>query len=226
MARPRAADHDLKRRAILDRSAKLFADRGYARTSMSEIALACGSSKALLYHYYENKEQLLHALLKAHFVKLEEAIQAADVPAAPPVERLRALIAALLAAYEGADALHKVQINELTSLPLQRQQELKSYERRLVELFAGVLHDINPALAEGTGLLKPVTMSVFGMINWSYLWFRPDGAMSRAAYANLVTQITVDGISSLGTVPLPVALGHPQEKAVVRRPRATGRGPG
>jgi hypothetical protein len=50
--------------------------------------------------------------------------------------------------------------------------------------------------------------------------------MSRAAYANLVTQITVDGISSLGTVPLPVALGHPQEKAVVRRPRATGRGPG
>src|SRR5262249_14663163 len=123
MARPRAADHDLKRRAILDRSAELFADRGYARTSMSEIALACGSSKALLYHYYENKEHLLHDLLKAHFVRLEGAVQAADVPAAPPVERLRALIAALLAAYEGGDALHKVQINELSALPLQRQQE-------------------------------------------------------------------------------------------------------
>ena len=196
MARPRAADHDLKRRAILDRSAQLFAHRGYARTSMSEIALACGSSKALLYHYYENKEQLLHDILKAHFVRLEESVQAADVPAAPPVERLHTLIAALLAAYEGADALHKVQINELTALPSERQQELKAYERRLVELFAGVLHDINPALAGG--LLKPVTMSVFGMINWSYLWFRPDGPMSRSAYANLVTQITVDGISNLG----------------------------
>ncbi len=199
MSRPRASDHDLKRRAILDRSAKLFADHGYAATSMSEIAQACGSSKALLYHYYKNKEQLLHDLLEAHFIKLEEAVLAADAPKAPPEERLRGLIAALLAAYEGADALHKVQINELNALPMARQQELKSYERRLVDLFAGVLRDINPGLARGKRLLKPVTMSLFGMINWSYLWFRPAGPMSRAAYADLVTQMTVDGISNLGS---------------------------
>lgn len=198
MARPRAADHDQKRRAILDRSAKLFADRGYARTSMSEIAAACGSSKALLYHYYENKEQLLYDLLEAHFVKLDEAVKAADAPNAQPIERLRGLTAALLEAYEGADALHKVQINELGSLPLLRQQDLKTYERRLVDLFASVLRDINPALAKGNRLLKPVTMSLFGMINWSYLWFRPGGPMSRAAYANLITQIMVDGIAKLG----------------------------
>lgn len=197
MARPRAADHEQKRRAILEHSAKLFADGGYTRTSMSEIAAACGSSKALLYHYYANKEQLLHDLLKAHFVRLEEAIQAADSSDLPPVERLRRLIAALLAAYEGADALHKVQLNELTALPLERQQELKSYERRLVDRFASVLRDINPALGRGNRLLKPVTMSLFGMINWSYLWFRPNGPLSRTAYADLVTQMTVDGIANL-----------------------------
>jgi AcrR family transcriptional regulator len=198
MARPRAADHGLKRRMILARSAELFADRGYARTSMSEIAAACGTSKALLYHYYENKEQLLHDLLEAHFIKLDQAVRAADAASAPPIERLRRLVAALLAAYEGADALHKVQINELAALPLERQLELKSYERRLVDLFAGVLRDINPALGRENHLLKPVTMSLFGMINWSFLWFRPAGPMTRAAYADLVTQITVDGISSLG----------------------------
>jgi TetR/AcrR family transcriptional regulator len=199
MARPRAADHDQKRRAILDRSAKLFADRGYARTSMSEIAAACGSSKALLYHYYENKEQLLYDLLEAHLIKLDGAVKAADAPDAQPVERLRGLIAALLEAYEGADALHKVQINELSALPMPRQQELKAYERRLVDLFASALRNINPSLAKGNRLLKPVTMSLFGMINWSYLWFRPGGPMSRAAYANLITQIMVDGIAKLGT---------------------------
>jgi TetR/AcrR family transcriptional regulator len=218
MARPRAADHDLKRRAILDRSAKLFAKRGYARTSMSEIALACGSSKALLYHYYENKEQLLHDLLKAHFVRLEESVQAADDAAAPPAERLRLLVAALLAAYEGADALHQVQINELPSLPLERQHELKSYQRGLVELFAGVLRDINPALAKGDRLLKPITMSLFGMINWSFLWFRPDGPMSRAEYAKLVTQMTVDGISNLGSQAVaPRASIEDNRRKVVRR---------
>ena len=197
MARPRAADHEQKRRAILEHSAKLFADGGYTRTSMSEIAAACGSSKALLYPYYANKEQLLHDLLTAHFGRLEEAIQAADSSDLPPVERLRRLIAALLAAYEGADALHKVQLNELTALPLERQQELKSYERRLVDRFASVLRDINPALGRGNRLLKPVTMSLFGMINWSYLWFRPNRPLSRTAYADLVTQMTVDGIANL-----------------------------
>jgi TetR/AcrR family transcriptional regulator len=199
MARPRAADHDLKRRAILDRSAELFADRGYARTSMAEIAQACGSSKALLYHYYENKEQLLYDLLESHFVRLDEAVQAADQPKAPPAERLRGLVAALLAAYEGADALHKVQINDLTTLPLPRQQELKAYERRLVDLFAGILRDINPRLAREPHLLKPVTMALFGMVNWSYTWFRPSGPMTRAAYAHLVTQMTVDGIANLAS---------------------------
>ena len=199
MSRPRAADHDLKRRAILDRCARLFAERGYAGTSMSEIASASGSSKALLYHYYENKEQLLYDLLEVHFIKLETAVKAADAPGAAPVERLRGLIAALLAAYEGADALHKVQINELSALPAPRQQELKAYERRLVDLFARALRDINPSLAKGNRLLKPVTMSLFGMINWSYLWFRPGGPISRSAYASLVTQIMVDGIAKLGT---------------------------
>ena len=69
----------------------------------------------------------------------------------------------------------------------------------MVDLFASALRDINPSLAKGDRLLKPITMSLFGMINWSYLWFRPDGPMSRAEYADLVTQMTVDGISNLGS---------------------------
>ena len=199
MARPRAADDDLKRRAILNRCARLFAERGYARTSMSDLASTCGLSKARLYHYYENKEQLLYDLLKAHFIELEEAVKAADAPGVPPVERLRGLVAALLEAYEGADALHKVQMEAFSALPMPRRQELKAYERRLVDLFASALRDINPALAKGNRLLRPVTMSLFGIVNWSYRWFRPGGPLARTAYANLVTQIMVDGIARLGS---------------------------
>lgn len=204
MARPRASDHDAKRRSILDHATRLFAERGYARASMAEIAEACGSSKALLYHYYENKEQLLYDLLLAHFERIEAAVATADAKDVPPRPRLRALIGALLEAYEGADATHKVQINELGLLPPERQKELKDFERRLVARFAGVLTEINPGLGRSRKLLKPVTMSLFGMVNWSYLWFRRDGGMSRAEYADVVTRIMVDGIAGLGeaiTVP-------------------------
>ena len=58
MARTRATDYDDKRRAILDRSAELFAAHGYDRASMSRIAEACGVSKANLYHYYRDKDEI------------------------------------------------------------------------------------------------------------------------------------------------------------------------
>jgi AcrR family transcriptional regulator len=52
MARPRAADHDDKRAALLDTAASVFATRGFDGASMSDIARALGVSKALIYHYY------------------------------------------------------------------------------------------------------------------------------------------------------------------------------
>jgi len=59
MARSRAKDYDDKRLVILHRSAQLFAESGYVGTSMNAIADACRVSKALLYHYYPDKEAIL-----------------------------------------------------------------------------------------------------------------------------------------------------------------------
>lgn len=201
MARPRASDHDAKRKAILQRAAALFSERSYAGASMADIAEACGSSKALLYHYYENKEALLFDILHAHFVSMEEIVAEADRPGLEPHQRLRALIGALLVAYEGADATHRVQINDLGNLPEARQQALKDFERRLVARFATAIADVSPGLKNARSLIKPVTMSLFGMLNWSYLWFKPAGPMSRAQYADLVTQIMTEGISRLADPP-------------------------
>jgi TetR/AcrR family transcriptional regulator len=196
MARPRASDYDDKRRAILDRSAELFAAHGYDRASMSMIAEACGVSKALLYHYYRDKEALLFDVIRFHLEELLEAVEAAQRPDLSPDARLGALSAALLDAYRDADAEHKVQINTLSLLPPERQAELKAMERDLVRIFADAIADLAPEL-RGTKLLKPVTMSLFGMLNWHYLWFKPDGALSREEYAALATKLIVDGVRGI-----------------------------
>lgn len=168
MARTRATDYDDKRRAILDRSAELFAEYGYDRASMSKIAEACGVSKANLYHYYRDKEELLFDVIRFHLEELLEVVEAADNPALLPAIRLKELVAALLEAYRDADAQHNVQINGLRLLPSDRQTELKAMERELVKIFSDAVAGVAPQL-KGTKLLKPVTMSLFGMINWHYL---------------------------------------------------------
>ncbi|MEZ5839404.1 MAG: TetR/AcrR family transcriptional regulator [Hyphomicrobiales bacterium] len=197
MARPRASDYDDKRRAILDRSAELFARSGFDRTSMSQIADACGVSKGLLYHYYQNKDALLFDIIERHLTELIEAVEAADTPDDAPDARLRALIFALLEAYRDADAEHKVQINDLGVLSEERQDALKALERRLVTIFAEAIAAANPALGEASRLLKPVTMALFGMVNWSYMWFRDGGALTREDYADIVARLIIEGSKGL-----------------------------
>lgn len=75
MARPRANNYDDKRRAILDRSAELFSEYGYDRASMNRIAAACGVSKANLYHYYKDKDELLFDVIRVHLEDLNQVVE-------------------------------------------------------------------------------------------------------------------------------------------------------
>jgi TetR/AcrR family transcriptional regulator len=197
MARPRSAEYDGKRRAILRRSAKLFAQNGYDRTSMAEVASASGVSKALLYHYYVGKESLLFDILHAHLLDLMDAVRSVDTKLTPRA-RLRALIGAVLDAYRDADHEHKIQINELGKLPAARKKDLIGLERALVAVFADAIAAAIPSIAGQQVLLKPVTMSLFGMLNWHYMWFREKGPVSREDYTDMVTTLLIEGAQALG----------------------------
>lgn len=199
MARARAKDYDDKRRAILHRAATVFARDGYDRASMAGLAAECGVSKALLYHYHASKEALLFAILSNHLQALVDVADEADDASLPPEKRLHRLVSALLEAYRDADAEHRVQVNALKLLPEEDQERLKALERRLVERFAEAIRALNPEAFAGRPLLKPVTMSLFGMLNWFYMWFREGGAVDRAGYAGLATHILVSGVRALDT---------------------------
>ena len=191
MARTRAQDYDAKRQVILQKSAKLFAQFGYSGTSIAMIAEACGVSKALLYHYYPDKEAVLFDILSTHLDDLIASVETA-VEAAPENARIHAIAAALLEAYRDADAEHQIQIANLKLLPADRQESLRALERRLVTLLSDAIAAELPEIGHGP-LLKPVTMSAFGMLNWHYLWFREGKGLSRADYAALVTGLIKSG---------------------------------
>lgn len=212
MARSRAKDYDDKRLTILHRSAELFAASGYVGTSMNTIADACRVSKALLYHYYPDKEAILFDILSSHLEKLVTALQTASTSAADPMERLRTIVGTLLELYRHADAEHQVQIASLKLLPKEKQQSLLASERILVEIMSDALAAAIPA-ARQKRVLKPLTMSVFGMLNWHYLWFREGGLMTRADYADFVVQLVLAGADEAAA-----AVTRPRSKA-----KSTGR---
>ncbi|CAN7209143.1 TetR/AcrR family transcriptional regulator [Bosea sp. LjRoot237] len=197
MARTRAADFDEKRRSILDSAAAVFAKLGMERASMAQIAQENNVSKALLYHYYPSKDLLIFDIGRTHLVELEAAIIEADRPDLEPRARLRHLIGGVLENYRTASNFHQVLLNGTGSLTETQRLELREMERRIVKAFSDVLIDINPALATNRAGVTPVTMSLFGILNWVYTWFRPSGALSREGYADMVTALFLDGAGAI-----------------------------
>jgi AcrR family transcriptional regulator len=216
MARTRANDYDKKRLGILSRSAALFAAHGYTGTSITMIAEACGVSKALMYHYYSSKDAVLFDLLSDHLQHLVALVEAASQASGDGTERLFAISAALLEAYRGADAEHQVQIASLKLLPPAQQEILKEMERKLVTLVSDALMAAIPATAKRRHLLKPLTMSLFGMLNWHYLWFREGKGLTRDNYARMVTALILAGADEA----MAAAADEPVAVSKIERPAA------
>lgn len=80
---------------ILDRAAALFARRGFAKTSVQEIADAVGLSKAGLLHHFPSKEAL-HTAVTAQAEGLADQVLAAGARSAPGPERDRATVEVLV----------------------------------------------------------------------------------------------------------------------------------
>jgi AcrR family transcriptional regulator len=198
VSRPIAKDHDEKRLHILKVAARVFAEHGFARASMSNVARECGISKANIYHYYASKDALLFDILDTYLSELRDRIRQLPVEGLDPADRLERIVSETLIAYEGMDHEHKIQIEGIALLAPEQKAILKAYQRDMVQEMSDVLADIAPSVfTEDPRKLRAAVMSVFGMINWFYMWNSSADKKAREDYAGLVTRLTLKGVHGL-----------------------------
>ncbi len=207
MARPKSATHDIKRDAILDIAAQCFADRSYPAASMNEIATACGTSKARLYHYYESKDAILFDLLDRHTQRLLALIAQTEAKAQrqnlDDRAALHALVRSFLQESETSATRHAALLNDTKFLSDQPDAALGGTSAR--ELILNRQRDIVAAMTRFLRRAYPArlttanqtaqTMMLLGMINWTFTWLRPGGPMSYAAFAEEVVAMLDKGLS-------------------------------
>ncbi|MDK3018951.1 TetR/AcrR family transcriptional regulator [Pseudodonghicola flavimaris] len=198
MARTIAKDHDHKRAQILKSAAKVFAEEGFDRASMTKLAKDCGISKANIYHYYDSKDALLYDILDSYLSRLRDRILSVDTEGLSPEDRLRRLLREILHAYQGADHEHQVQISALSALPEDQQEQMRGYQRDMVKFMGHCLQDLAPEVfGPQPEKLRGVTMSVYGMLNWYFMWNSDAEAQERDNYADLVCDLTLKGVHGL-----------------------------
>lgn len=188
MARPKALDYDAQRDRILALATRAFAELGYPAASMSQLAHACGTSKARLYHYFPSKESLLAESLDRYVRRLLDVVQAVRARGLAPRDELGALVHALLAEYRDSRERHMALLNDLRHLSPTLREPIVARQRAIVEALAATIARVAPgrfAPDERT----PATMALFGAINFTFAWLRPDGPMSYERYGELVIDL-------------------------------------
>ena len=198
MARTQAKDHSAKREAILEAAARVFASEGFDRASMAALAQDAGISKANIYHYYDSKDALLFDLLDSHLKELRDRLAEVNLDGLAPAEKLLALCVEVLLAYQGADNAHRVQSAGMDHLPPDQRQILVGYQRDMVKKVSSVIAENAPDVFErDPAKLRSVTMSVFGMLNWHYMWNASADEHARRAYGAEVAKLALGGLKAL-----------------------------
>lgn len=206
MARRKAASFDTQRGAIRDAAARLFADAGYASTSVADIAAACGVSKALLYHYYRDKEHLLFDIAESYTERLQQIVDEVGGEGLPAAAQLRRLIARFMTEYEHSAARHRVLVQDVKYLSRAHRTRVVARQRAVVDGFARVVGELAPAAP--AALHKPLTMMLFGMMNWTFTWLRDRGPLHYEDLAPVVTDLFLGGLGRVRAA---------QQKVAVRR---------
>jgi TetR/AcrR family transcriptional regulator len=210
MARPRAATYDDQRSQILKAAADLFARRGYTAATLNEVASASGVSKATLYHYFSDKHALLEDIVSSHVARLQGIAAEAGAPSIEPPgstqgateARLRRLVRRFMQAYADAQSEHRVLTEDVKFLDERARGAVLDGQRQVVAAFAQGIAACRPDMR--TDLHKPMAMLLFGMINWTFTWLRPDGVLTHADLGDIVVDLFFGGLPAV-TAGLPLA---------------------
>lgn len=188
------SDTESPRKRLLAAAVQLFADHGYAGSSMRDLARVTGMSVAGLYHHFESKDQLLYELQRDAFGRLLESAEAlpADIP---PDERIRQIVQNHLGFFTTHITDMKVLSHELETLEGPMGKEISKLRGRYYDLCLDTVTEL--LRTNGRDDLDPrvTTMTLFGMMNWLYRWYGAVPEVNADSIACQMADIFLSGVS-------------------------------
>ncbi len=185
-----------RERQALEAAHALFAERGYARVTMDDVADAVGVTKPLLYRYFGNKERLYLACMEPAGELLIRTVVDAVTPTATPADALRA---GLLAFFEFLDSdrdAWRVLFDETLPVSGEVAQRVAEYRDRLTELVAtAVLSQLPPSRrAMDRGEVEALSVAVLGAAEALGRWWLRGEAISARKAAELLISTVEPGL--------------------------------
>jgi TetR/AcrR family transcriptional regulator len=196
----------LTRERILAESAREFNRRGYHATTLDDIARALGVTKAALYYYVKNKEDVLFECHQKALDLAIDAVRTALLRSSAPDEQLRTVVVRYIEGMTDQLAGAVVLLHEgALSAPLNRKilDQRDEYERILRRIIDdGITRNVFvPCDA------KLIGFAILGALNWISRWYNPSGPRSAKEVAATFAEYFVRGLLVHPTAGLPYRPG-------------------
>lgn len=188
-----------KRERILQEAKRLFWRKGFDRTSMRDIATACGCSQGNIYNHFRSKEEVLYRVILNEMERLIQMIQPLENDSTTsPIEQLKVLIERhvehTLAPPKG-EMLH-LDI-EMRHLSPPHQAEIirlrDTYDRILRKI---IRRGVNAGLFAKLDKLdeKLFNCAIASMIIRARVWYSPEGELSLPELSNKIFELFLNGL--------------------------------
>ena len=172
----------------------LFAEKGYAATSIRDIANSLKVSSSLLYYYFKNKEELLFKILEAMGEELLHTINKEKNKAGEPLEVMRGMIMGHIRLVLKTNKRAKLFVEEQHNLSKKYLEIIYKQHRNIYDLYVDQLKKLREAGILSHDSLSVTAFAIIGMIMWSYRWFRKEGSLSVEDMGNQLIQTFFYGI--------------------------------
>lgn len=185
----------LLRRAVLDRAAELFGQRGYNGTNLLDIADALDMSRPALYYHFPSKEKLLEAIVEETTILIERemarmTVSSNDDPETALREVMRFLTRWILKHHILFKVLDRVE-PEMSPDIIAKNDSAK----------LAILRHLSSIIDRGIsiGQFRPVdshivALTIIGMRNWIAWWYQPGGRLALDNIADILADMAVHSI--------------------------------
>lgn len=197
---PSTRQHDEKLQEILKTSAKIFAEKGFHRTSIRDIARAKKMSLAGLYYYFTTKEELLFLIQERCFLTLMQRWEKAVTPDADVRSRIRIFAENHFGFFLNNMHEMKVMAHEDESLTGEFQEKILVLKRRYVKILMDLIEELRRQDGGKVIEVRVATFSLFGMMNWIYTWYHPKRDLPVAELMDQMLRIYFFGLIAGGKV--------------------------
>ncbi|NYI90749.1 AcrR family transcriptional regulator [Amycolatopsis endophytica] len=191
-ARVTTARRELVENEMYEQATRLFAERGFAGTSLQDIADAIGITRPALYYYVKSKDELLAKLVTevtdGPLVELKELLAHT---ALDPVAQLRAIVEVIVRRRVTQPARFRLLIRSEAELPDELTAAYDESRRVVLKTVAQVVEDGIRA-----GQFRPVdariaALGVLGLCNWVAWWFQPGGRDSEDSVTEQLADMAI-----------------------------------